>query len=164
MGSPKSTKKKATSRVKSRKKKPAKSKTQNKVSTTSTNLVRTKSKKDLMTHIQRGGKTDSKSAKPKKKQRQSTEKPQFILNKARFARLVRQIGVSVSSTGHIRFRKTAIEALQEASEEMLMKELAMGQLTAAHAGRATIQQRDMRYIQSIRDIMEGKAVSDFAVE
>jgi histone H3-like centromeric protein A len=51
----------------------------------------------------------------------------------------------------IRFQATAINALQEAAEAHLVHLFEMTNLSALHARRITIQQRDMKLVQRMCD-------------
>lgn len=75
-----------------------------------------------------------------------------IIPRAPFARLVRELTGNLSHQD-IRFQATALEALQEAAEGMVIRALSDCQILAQHANRITIMDRDFKvYLQVVRPI------------
>ncbi|ELR07745.1 hypothetical protein GMDG_08542 [Pseudogymnoascus destructans 20631-21] len=68
-------------------------------------------------------------------------------------RIIKEIMVDLKSP--YRIQATAGSALQEAAETTLVKEFEMTQLAAIHAKHVTIQQKDMKLVQSMRLHMTG---------
>jgi len=67
-----------------------------------------------------------------------------------FSRLIREIVQDVSSIKDLRFQKTALMALQEASEAFLVMLFEDMLLCAIHAKRVTIMPKDMKLARRIR--------------
>lgn len=80
-----------------------------------------------------------------RKYQKSTE---LLIRKYPFQRLVRDIMESCKRD--LRIQSTAVLALQEAAEAYLTSLFEDTNLCAIHAGRVTIQPRDMRIAQRIR--------------
>ncbi|OBT45050.1 hypothetical protein VE00_05105 [Pseudogymnoascus sp. WSF 3629] len=80
-----------------------------------------------------------------------------IFAKAPFQRLVREICQDLPNkiNHELRFQASALAALQEAAETMLVQEFEMTQIAAIHAKRVTIQVKDMKLVQSMRRAMTG---------
>ncbi|KAH8805240.1 histone-fold-containing protein [Xylogone sp. PMI_703] len=78
----------------------------------------------------------------------------LLIPKAPFARAVREILAGMDKTD-LRIQILALEALQEATEGVLVGEFEMANLAAIHAKRVTIQQKDMQFIRAIRKHMTG---------
>ena len=66
----------------------------------------------------------------------------LLIRKLPFQRLVREVAGKICPT--LRFQSTAILALQEASESFLVTMFEDVNVCALHAGRVTIQVKDMR--------------------
>lgn len=64
--------------------------------------------------------------------------------RAAFARFARDIGASVSTNNDLRWTSEAIEALQAASEDMLIKRFQFAQLASIHANREGVTVDDLR--------------------
>ena len=67
-----------------------------------------------------------------------------------FSRLIREIVQDVSPIKDLRFQKTALMALQEASEAFLVMLFEDVLLCAIHAKRVTIMPKDMKLARRIR--------------
>ena len=74
-----------------------------------------------------------------RKYQKSTE---LLIRKLPFQRLVREIATKICPT--LRFQSTAILALQEASESFLVMMFEDVNVCCLHAGRVTIQVKDIR--------------------
>lgn len=75
----------------------------------------------------------------------------LLIRKLPFQRLVREIANNVSTTGtNVRWQGSAVLALQEAAEAYLVEKFAETNLCALHAGRITIEARDMQLARRIR--------------
>ncbi|EEH35247.2 histone H3 [Paracoccidioides lutzii Pb01] len=81
---------------------------------------------------------------------------ELLIHKLPFQRLVREIAADIY--GDLRFQASAILALQEAAEAVLIDEFTMTNLCAIHAKRVTIQERDMKLVQRLRQIMTGSRI------
>ena len=66
----------------------------------------------------------------------------LLIRKLPFQRLVREVAQKIKSD--LRFQSTAILALQEASESFLVTMFEDVNVCAIHAGRVTIQPKDMK--------------------
>ena len=76
---------------------------------------------------------------------------ELLIRKAPFARLVREIVQELFGAQHpYRFQRTAIEALQEASEAYLVGLLEDSNLCAIHGRRVTIMPKDIQLARRIR--------------
>ena len=76
---------------------------------------------------------------------------ELLIRKAPFARLVREIVQELFGAQHpYRFQRTAIEALQEASEAYLIGLLEDSNLCAIHGRRVTIMPKDIQLARRIR--------------
>ena len=76
---------------------------------------------------------------------------ELLIRKAPFARLVREILQELFGAQHpYRFQRTAIEALQEASEAYLVGLLEDSNLCAIHGRRVTIMPKDIQLARRIR--------------
>jgi histone H3 len=73
-----------------------------------------------------------------------------LLLRAPFQRLVRETIERVMPEKQLRLQSTALEALREASEAYLVGLFADTNLCALHAGRVTIEAKDMRLARRIR--------------
>jgi histone H3 len=80
----------------------------------------------------------------------------LVLRKLPFQRLVREITQEYKQ--EMRFQSTALLALQEASEAYLVGVFEDTQSCAVHAGRVTIQPKDMRLARRIRGERDGSGV------
>ncbi|KAF2416187.1 histone-fold-containing protein [Tothia fuscella] len=74
---------------------------------------------------------------------------ELLIRKLPFARLVREIGLTLKDG--LRWQSSALDALQEAAECVLVTELSVANLLAIHAKRVTIQQRDMQLSRYLRE-------------
>nr|OQO28671.1 hypothetical protein B0A51_04782 [Rachicladosporium sp. CCFEE 5018] len=74
--------------------------------------------------------------------------PQLVLQKLAFKRLVREITLDLGAD--LQMEAIALQALQEASEAMLVQHFTVTQNQAAHAGRETISVEDMRQAAWLR--------------
>ena len=74
---------------------------------------------------------------------------ELLIPKLPFSRLVREIARGQRT--ELRFQSTALEALQEAAEAYLTSLFEDTQLCAIHAGRVTIQPKDMQLARRIRE-------------
>jgi histone H3 len=72
----------------------------------------------------------------------------LLLPKAPFERLVREI--AQAKQPDIKFRPAAIEALQEASEALLIGMMEDGLLCTVHAQRVTLMRKDLELAERIR--------------
>lgn len=75
-----------------------------------------------------------------------------IIPKAPFQRLVREVAMHVAKdyTADLRFQGTAIDALQEAAEAMLVEMFEDTNLAAIHRGRVGIHPKDLRVARQIK--------------
>ena len=73
-----------------------------------------------------------------------------LLLRAPFQRLVRETIERVMPEKQLRLQSTALEALREASEAYLVGLFADTNLCALHAGRVTIEAKDMKLARRIR--------------
>ena len=80
-----------------------------------------------------------------RKYQKSTE---LLIRKLPFQRLVREIATSFKSD--LRFQTTAVLALQEASEAMLIQLFEAANLCAIHGKRVTIMPKDLQLAKRIR--------------
>lgn len=71
-----------------------------------------------------------------------------LIRHAPFARLVRELATSQKEG--LRFQKSAVLAIQEATEAYMVSLLSDTNQCAAHAGRVTIMSRDMRLALRLR--------------
>ena len=67
---------------------------------------------------------------------------QLLIRKIPFQRLVREVAQNLKSD--LRFQSTAILALQEAAEDYLVRMFEDVNVCAIHAGRVTIQVKDIQ--------------------
>lgn len=80
----------------------------------------------------------------------------LLLLKLPFSRLVREVALSMSTTGDIvRWQSQAIMALQEAAEAFLVHLFEDTNICAIHAKRVTIMQKDMQLARRIRGAWGG---------
>jgi histone H3 len=97
--------------------------------------------------------------KVKKKRRRSSNKQlreikkyqstaDLLLPRAPFERLVREIAQAKSAD--VRFRPSAVEALQEAAEAFVIGMMEDGLLCTVHARRVTLMRKDMDLAERIR--------------
>ena len=85
--------------------------------------------------------------------RQYQRSTKLLLSKAPFARLVREIASTIAGfrgMGDLRWQRSALEALQEASELFLVCMFEHTDLCASHARRITLQVKDMRLVRQLR--------------
>ena len=74
----------------------------------------------------------------------------LLIQKAPFRRLVKEIAMYIDNLK--RFQTTAVDALQEASEQYLVNLLEDANSCAIHAKRVTIMPKDMRLARKIRGV------------
>ncbi|KAL9106813.1 MAG: hypothetical protein Q9227_008235 [Pyrenula ochraceoflavens] len=82
----------------------------------------------------------------------------LLLLKLPFARLVREVAISIlpsSSVNDMRWQSQAIQALQEAAEAFLVHLFEDTNLCAIHAKRVTIMQKDIQLARRIRGAWGG---------
>ncbi|KAH7260030.1 histone-fold-containing protein [Fusarium solani] len=80
----------------------------------------------------------------------------LLLRKLPFARLVREIALTVRPRGEgMRWQSQAIMALQEAAEAYMVHLFEDTNLCAIHAKRVTIMQKDIQLARRIRGIWGG---------
>ncbi|KAI9042014.1 histone H3 family protein [Aspergillus affinis] len=115
-----------------------------------------RTKQTAQNHQGQGPKERPRGAVALKKIRQYQKGSQLLLRKLPFGRLVKEISKRIRA--NMRWQASAIEALQEACEAMLVTEFELTNLAAIHARRVTIQLRDMKFIQQIRLIMTGSKI------
>lgn len=77
--------------------------------------------------------------------RKYQKKVDLLIPKAPFSRLVREIMHEIDP--ELRLQKLALEALQEAAEAYLVKELEGSNVIAIHAKRKTIFPKDMQIVR-----------------
>jgi histone H3 len=82
-----------------------------------------------------------------RKYQKSTE---LLIRKLPFQRLVKEIAGELTNGKNLRFQASAMGALQEAAEAHLVALFEDTNLAAIHAGRVTIQQKDIRLARRIR--------------
>ncbi|EGC33862.1 hypothetical protein DICPUDRAFT_48717 [Dictyostelium purpureum] len=76
---------------------------------------------------------------------------ELLIKKLPFQRLVREITDDINrTTANIRYKSTALQALQEASEAYLVELFEDTNLCCAHAKRLTINIKDMKLALRIR--------------
>ncbi|KAL1865290.1 hypothetical protein VTK73DRAFT_5403 [Phialemonium thermophilum] len=81
---------------------------------------------------------------------------ELLLLKLPFARLVREIALSVRPRDEgMRWQSQAIQALQEAAEAFLVHLFEDTNLCAIHAKRVTIMQKDLQLARRIRGVWGG---------
>lgn len=78
----------------------------------------------------------------------------LLLRKLPFSRLVRELADNHSHTSSLRFSGVAMEALQHAAENYLIKLFEDANLCAIHCKRVTIQSKDIQLARRIRGIKE----------
>eukprot|EP01061_Rhynchopus_euleeides_P023891 TRINITY_DN386_c0_g1_i8.p2 TRINITY_DN386_c0_g1~~TRINITY_DN386_c0_g1_i8.p2 ORF type:complete len:149 (+),score=71.64 TRINITY_DN386_c0_g1_i8:26-472(+) len=74
---------------------------------------------------------------------------QLLIQKAPFQRLVRDASLRIGN-GELRFRATALEALQEASEQYLIGVFEGAVILQLHRKKKTLVQKDLHYTIRIR--------------
>lgn len=82
----------------------------------------------------------------------------LLLLKLPFARLVREVAVTILPPGvgeELRWQSQAIQALQEAAEAFLVHLFEDTNLCAIHAKRVTIMQKDIQLARRIRGAWAG---------
>jgi histone H3 len=80
-----------------------------------------------------------------RKQQKLTEQ---AIQRAPFDRLVREIAQDFKTD--LRFQESAIDALQEATEAHAIDILELANRVAIHAGRETVQPKDIRLVRHIK--------------
>jgi len=97
----------------------------------------------------------------------------LLIPAAAFGRVVRDVALQLKPD--LRFQRSAILALQESTESVLINELAskfrviiwcistniviiVANLAAIHAKRVTIQQKDMELIKNLRVMITGRGI------
>jgi len=74
----------------------------------------------------------------------------YLINRAPFQRLVRQICQDLNHTKEMRFQASAINAIQSAAEDHLIKVFEDSVQCMLHAGRKTLMTKDMQLAKRIR--------------
>jgi len=74
----------------------------------------------------------------------------LLIPAAPFARLVREIAISVTSCPDIKFQQLALKALHEAAEAYIVGLFEDSYLCALHSKRVTLMARDLRLAYRIR--------------
>ncbi|KAM5353752.1 hypothetical protein ACJ41O_000402 [Fusarium nematophilum] len=88
--------------------------------------------------------------------RQYQSNTKLLLRKLPFARLVREIALTLRPRGEgMRWQSQAIMALQEAAEAYMVHLFEDTNLCAIHAKRVTIMQKDIQLARRIRGIWGG---------
>ena len=82
--------------------------------------------------------------------RRYQKKIDLLIPKAPFSRLVKEIMTDVCSRSDFRIRKTAMEALQEASEAYIVEALDDANKIAIHSKRVTIFPKDVQIVQALK--------------
>lgn len=90
--------------------------------------------------VKRHNKKGQLALKEIKKFQKSTDQ---LIRKAPFQRLVREITQSLDKESDLRWRPSALEAIQEAAEAFLVQRFEDANLCAIHAKRVTIMPKDM---------------------
>lgn len=81
---------------------------------------------------------------------------ELLIKKAPFQRLVREVAgetgefVLGGQSRELRFQAAAVQALQEATEQYLVRMFEEAQLAAVHAKRVTVMPKDMQLVQRMR--------------
>ena len=91
----------------------------------------------------------------------------LFMPKLSFQRLVRQLTNEITPPGRLKFQKSAMLALQEASEIYLSELFEDANLLAIHAKRVTVMQKDMALAFRIKhgvSIREGRQDYNYANE
>ena len=88
--------------------------------------------------------------------RQYQKSTALLVPKLPFSRLVREIAAG-EAAADLRFRSSALAALQEAAEAYLVHFMEDTLLCAVHAKRVTIMQRDMALARRIRGRVDAMA-------
>ncbi|KAF1807852.1 histone-fold-containing protein [Eremomyces bilateralis CBS 781.70] len=83
--------------------------------------------------------------------KQLAKSTELLIPKLPFARLVREISGDFNYDGGYRFQRSALEALQEASEAYLVKLFENSNLCAIHAKRVTLQAKDIELVERLCD-------------
>lgn len=78
----------------------------------------------------------------------------LLIRKLPFAQLVREIASYMQPEYLMRWRAEALEALQEAAEEYLVKLLEDANICAIHAKRVTLMVKDIQLARRIRGLSE----------
>ena len=76
---------------------------------------------------------------------------ELLIQKIPFQRLVREVMQGISPHVDLRIQSTALLALQEASEAYLVNVFEDSLLACLHAGRVTLQLKDMLLARRLRD-------------
>lgn len=82
-----------------------------------------------------------------RKYQQSTE---LLIRKTPFGRLVKEITIENHLNSDIRWQSSAVECLQVASEDYLVRFLAECNLLAHHAKCVTIMDKDVKLVKELR--------------
>lgn len=75
---------------------------------------------------------------------------ELLIPRSAFMRLVREIAQELSIINKVRWTRKALEALQEGGEAMVVSLFEDTNLCAIHAGRVTIQRKDILLAKRIR--------------
>ncbi|XP_073429140.1 histone H3-like centromeric protein A isoform X2 [Dendrobates tinctorius] len=87
--------------------------------------------------------------------REYQKSTKLLLQRAPFARLVREICMAYSCGMPFSWQATAIMALQESAEAFLVHLLEDSYLCSLHANRVTLQVKDMQLARRIRGMKDG---------
>jgi histone H3 len=107
---------------------------------------------DQASYVMDEPKAQRQHRRPKSKQLREIKKYQsttdLLLPKAPFQRLIREI--ARNKQPDIKFRQSALEALQEASEAFVIGMMEDGLLCTVHAQRVTLMRKDIALAERIR--------------
>lgn len=92
----------------------------------------------------------ARGAKALKEIRRYQKTGDLLIPRAPFMRLVREVAAHVASDKDMRFKLTALEAMQEAAEQYLTGLFEDAQLCAIHAKRVTLFVKDIQLARRMR--------------
>lgn len=75
---------------------------------------------------------------------------ELLIKKKSFQRLVREVAQNMVFAGQFKWQASALEALQEASEDYIIGLLSHSNIVAIHAKRETIMPEDMQVVRRLR--------------
>ncbi|TGO22445.1 hypothetical protein BPAE_0168g00160 [Botrytis paeoniae] len=81
-------------------------------------------------------------------------KTDLIISKSSFARLAREITEDIKPAENYEIDQLALDSLQECAESHIVQEFEMATIFTARASRATIQSKDMKDANFIRDLRD----------
>jgi histone H3 len=84
---------------------------------------------------------------------------QLLIPGLPFCRLVKEIADS-HAKDQVRWKRNALEALQEASEAFLVQHLEMAYYFAMHAKRVTLKENDMKLARDVAATFSGSRLYD----